>query len=126
MPCMALVVDDSMLIRHAVCRYFESRGFLVESATNGAEASEMLNHITPDLVVTDLQMPKMTGSELISVVRSRPETSGVPIIVVAGRRSSSEPFDESRADFVIYKDIDINQQLDSAVEAVFPQSVVNL
>ena len=39
MPRLAIVVDDSMLIRHTVCRYFEQRGFFVESATNGAEAS---------------------------------------------------------------------------------------
>ncbi len=57
-PFLALVVDDSMLIRHTVCRFLETRGFQVESATNGAEALEMLSRIRPDIIVTDLQMPK--------------------------------------------------------------------
>jgi len=38
MPLVALVVYDSMLIRHTVCRFLEERGFVVESATNGVEA----------------------------------------------------------------------------------------
>ncbi len=121
MPRMALVVDDSMLIRHSVCRYFEERGFLVESATNGAEALEMLQHIIPNIIVTDLRMPKMTGSELISVLKSRQDTSGVPIVVLAGKKSISNPSDEDRADAVIYKDIDINEQLDRAICAIFPE-----
>ncbi len=43
-PKTALVVDDSMLIRHTVCRFLEERGFIVESATNGVEALEVLNN----------------------------------------------------------------------------------
>ena len=41
-PKTALVVDDSMLIRHSVCRFLEERGFIVEAATNGVEALECL------------------------------------------------------------------------------------
>lgn len=124
MPRMALVVDDSMLIRHSVCRYFEQRGFLVESATNGMEALQMLRHITPNIIVTDLQMPKMTGSQLITILKSRPDTARLPIIVVAGKNSVSALTDEPRADDVIYKDIDINEQLDRAVSAIFPEKSV--
>ena len=50
----ALVVDDSMLIRHAVCRFLEERGFAVESATNGVEALEVLTTFFPDIIITDL------------------------------------------------------------------------
>ena len=123
MPRMALVVDDSMLIRHSVCRYFEGRGFLVESATNGVEAVEMLQHITPNLIVTDLQMPKMTGSELITVLKGRPDTKHLPIIVLAGKKTSSDPAEETRADVVIYKDIDIIEQLELAIQSTFPEMV---
>jgi CheY-like chemotaxis protein len=123
MPRMALVVDDSMLIRHTVCRYFEGRGFLVESATNGVEAVEMLQHITPNLIVTDLQMPKMTGSELITVLKKRPDTKDVPIIVLAGKKTTSDPAGETRADVVIYKDIDIIEQLEMAITTTFPEMV---
>ncbi|HEX6880459.1 MAG TPA: response regulator [Terriglobales bacterium] len=123
MPRLALVIDDSMLIRHTVCRYFESRGFLVESASNGAEALEMLQHITPNLIITDLQMPKMTGSELITVLKRRPDTKDLPIIVLAGKKTSSDPATETRADITIYKDIDIVEQIEMAVNSTFPELV---
>jgi two-component system chemotaxis response regulator CheY len=117
MPMVALVVDDSMLIRYTVCSFLERRGFVVEAATNGVEALEVLSRVRPALIVTDMVMPKMGGSELISAVKSRPETADVPIIVVAYKESG---FDESekRANFAIYKDIDIEAQLAKALDAV--------
>jgi CheY-like chemotaxis protein len=57
MPRLALVVDDSMLIRHTVCRFLEERGFSVESASQGLDALNILERFRPDLIVTDLQMP---------------------------------------------------------------------
>jgi len=114
---VALVVDDSMLIRYTVCRFLEERGFTVESATNGVEAVQILTHLLPDLVVTDMSMPKMSGSELITVLKSKPETAKISIIIVASRASG---FDESekRANFAIYKDIDIEAQLEKALESL--------
>ena len=61
MAQLALVVDDSMLIRHTVCRFLEERGFSVESASNGVEALQVLARIQPDLIVTDMNMPRMGG-----------------------------------------------------------------
>jgi len=117
MSKLALVVDDSMLMRYTVCRFLEERGFTVESASNGVEALEVLTRLQPNLIVTDMQMPKMSGGELITALKSKPETAGVPIIIVASRASG---FDESekRANFAIYKDVDIDAQLGKALDAV--------
>jgi CheY-like chemotaxis protein len=117
MPMVALVVDDSMLIRYTVCRFLEQRGFAVESATNGAEALDVLSRVRADLIVTDMQMPKMSGGELITALKSRTETAGIPIIIVAGRASGFDN-SEKRANFAIYKDIDIDAQLANALDAV--------
>ena len=68
-----------MLIRHTVCRFLEERGYTVESATNGEEALPIVNRIHPDIIITDMQMPKMSGSELISAVRSEPALASIPI-----------------------------------------------
>jgi CheY-like chemotaxis protein len=114
---VALVVDDSMLIRYTVCRFLEQRGFAVESATNGAEALDVLSRVRTDLIVTDMQMPKMSGGELITALKSRTETAGIPIIIVAGRASGFDN-SEKRANFAIYKDIDIDTQLAKALDAV--------
>jgi CheY-like chemotaxis protein len=117
MPLVALVVDDSMLIRHTVCRFLEERGFTVECATNGQDAVEALARIHPDLVVTDIQMPKMSGTELISALKSDPRTASIPIVIVAGRQSGFEKT-ETRANYAIFKDIDIEDQLAKALEVV--------
>ena len=114
---VALVVDDSMLIRYTVCRFLEQRGFAVESATNGAEALDVLSRVRTDLIVTDMQMPKMSGGELITALKSNAETAGIPIIIVAGRASGFD-MSEKRANFAIYKDIDIDTQLAKALDAV--------
>jgi CheY-like chemotaxis protein len=118
---IALVVDDSMLIRYTVCRFLEERGFTVESATNGVEALQALEQSRPDLIVTDMQMPKMSGSELITALKGKPETANIPIIIVAGRASGFTET-EKRADFAIYKDIDIEGQLAKALAALMKKS----
>ena len=106
-----------MLIRYTVCRFLEERGFAVTSATNGVEALQALERTKPDLIVTDMQMPKMSGSELITALKGKPETAKIPIIIVAGRASGFDE-KEKRADFAIYKDIDIEGQLEKALDAL--------
>src|SRR5258708_7116615 len=118
MPQLVLVVDDSMLIRHTVCRFLEERGFNVESATNGLDALEMLKSIQPDIIITDLQMPKMDGPHLIDVLKARPETAAIPIVILAGRQQPRENQTENRARYVIFKDIDLEAQLHRALEMV--------
>jgi CheY-like chemotaxis protein len=117
MSTVALVVDDSMLIRYTVCRFLEERGYSVESATNGAEALDILSRTKPDLIFTDMQMPKMSGGELITALKSKPETANVPIIIVAARASGFAE-SEKRANYIIFKDIDIEAQLALALDAV--------
>jgi CheY-like chemotaxis protein len=117
-----LVVDDSMLIRHAVTRFLEEHGFRVESATNGLEALEIVTRNRPDLIITDLNMPKMTGAELIQALRARPESAGIPIVVVAGRKSQSDEEPPPQAHFIIYKDIDLESQLERALASLLDRT----
>jgi len=118
MARMALVVDDSMLIRHTVCRFLEKRGFEVQSATNGMEALEVLASLQPDIIITDMQMPRMSGGELISALKAKPETAAIPIVVLAGRQSGFD-YNETRANYAIFKDIDIDAQLHKALSSTF-------
>lgn len=117
MPVVALVVDDSMVIRHTICRFLEERGFVVESASDGVEALQVLGRLRPDLVVTDMQMPEMSGGELITALKNNPETAGIPIFIVTGR-SSGYDCNETRAQFTIFKDIEIQEQLEKAVASM--------
>jgi CheY-like chemotaxis protein len=117
MSVAALVVDDSMLIRHTVCRFLEERGFAVESATNGKEALEALKRVHPDIIITDIQMPTMSGTELITAVKKDPALAAIPIVIVASKQSGFEQT-EKRANYTIFKDINIDDQLVKALEAV--------
>ena len=123
MPLVALVVDDSMLIRHTVCRFLEERGFAVESATNGVEALEVFSRVQPDVIITDMQMPRMDGSELITTIKSKPDTAKIPIVILAGRQSGFAGKEE-RANYVIYKDIEIEDQLEKALRVTLGGAAV--
>jgi CheY-like chemotaxis protein len=115
MPLIALVVDDSMLIRHTVCRYLEDRGFAVETAANGQDALESLKRIKPNLIITDIRMPKMNGSELITALKNNPGTATIPVVVVTGKQHAEK---EMRGDYAIFKDIEIEDQLGKALQAL--------
>ncbi|HLX73286.1 MAG TPA: response regulator [Terriglobales bacterium] len=119
---VALVVDDSMLIRHTVCRFLEERGFVVESATNPVEALETLTRVEPHVIITDMQMPRMSGSEFITALKADPRTATIPIVILAGRQSGFENT-EKRANYAIFKDIDIEAQLQLALSAALGATV---
>ena len=77
-----LVVDDDPSIREALGLLLMSAGYDVATADNGVSAISHLNRTVPDLLVTDLNMPLMSGVELISHVRSRHPS--VPIVAMSG------------------------------------------
>jgi CheY-like chemotaxis protein len=117
-PKTALVVDDSMLIRHSVCRFLEERGFIVESATNGIEALAVLDNFVPDVIITDLSMPRMGGVELASRIRQLAVFADTPILVLAAKRTASETSQmPAGTAAVIFKDIDIEEQLSRALDS---------
>ena len=116
MPRVALVVDDSMLIRHTVCRFLEERGYVTECASNGAEALELLKTVLPCVIITDLLMPKMDGNQLIERLKASAQTRNIPIVVLKGKDSAGRAAFDARADCSIFKDIDIASSLDEALK----------
>jgi CheY-like chemotaxis protein len=124
MSMLALVIDDSMLIRHTVCRFLESRGFKVETAANGIAALEALELIRPDLILTDLQMPRLSGYQLIDALKAHKETAAIPVLVLAAKPLAETPLD-ARVHAFIYKDLNVEEQLDQALESLFPGPATN-
>lgn len=82
---VVMVVDDSLTVRRVTCRLLEREGCDVLIAKNGAEAVEILQKTTLDVMLVDLEMPKMNGFELIKKVRANPETALMPIIIISSR-----------------------------------------
>jgi len=80
-----LVVDDEIHIVHVVAIKLRNNGYEVLSADNGAEAFELAFKERPDIIVTDYQMPVMTGLELVEKLRQRQETKDIPVIMLTAR-----------------------------------------
>jgi two-component system chemotaxis response regulator CheY len=77
-----LTVDDSKTIRDMVSYTLRSAGFQVSEAEDGQKAVDLLRTKTVDLVITDLNMPKMDGVGLIRALRADPKHRRVPILML--------------------------------------------
>ncbi|MBX3628895.1 MAG: Hpt domain-containing protein [Nitrosomonas sp.] len=82
---IVLVVDDSLTVRKVTSRLLEREGYSVLIAKNGLEATEIMTRSKPDIILADLEMPKMNGFELIEKIRNTPDTAAIPIIVISSR-----------------------------------------
>jgi chemosensory pili system protein ChpA (sensor histidine kinase/response regulator) len=80
-----LLVDDSISVRRFVGQMLEKAGFEVTTAADGADAIARLGDAAFDVVVTDLEMPRVNGYELIDDLRRRPSTRALPVIVLTTR-----------------------------------------
>lgn len=115
-----LVVEDSPSISAMVQDELGEAGYEVFVANNGFEALRDLESIQPDLIITDIMMPKVDGLELCQAMKNRLETKGIPFILFSSR------FDESTvtrgreigARFFIAKPFKMDTLL-SAVKKVF-------
>ncbi len=80
-----LIADDEIHIIHVVAIKLKNNGFEVISASNGAEAYDLACSEAPDVIVTDYQMPFMTGLELIEKLRTNEQTKETPVILLTAR-----------------------------------------
>ncbi|MGI9227579.1 MAG: hybrid sensor histidine kinase/response regulator, partial [Gammaproteobacteria bacterium] len=80
-----MVVDDSLTVRKITSRLLEREGCDVLIAKDGLDATQLLQDIIPDVMLVDLEMPRMDGFELIKTVRSNSRTANIPIIVISSR-----------------------------------------
>jgi chemosensory pili system protein ChpA (sensor histidine kinase/response regulator) len=80
-----VVADDSISVRKFVGRMLEKSGYRVMLASDGLEAAELISQHGCHLVITDLEMPRMTGYELMAQLRQSPTTRRIPVMVVTSR-----------------------------------------
>jgi chemosensory pili system protein ChpA (sensor histidine kinase/response regulator) len=80
-----VVADDSISVRKFVGRMLEKNGYRVKLAADGLEAAELVSQHGCHLVITDLEMPRMTGYELMVQLRQSPTTRRIPVLVVTSR-----------------------------------------
>ncbi|MDD4927973.1 MAG: response regulator [Gallionella sp.] len=81
----ALVVDDSLSARRAATQLMKDAGFEVQSASDGLDAVNLLTRLIPDIMLVDMEMPRMNGLELTAHVRSSERTKHIPVIMITSR-----------------------------------------
>lgn len=123
-----LVVEDEPAQREVLSYNFEAEGFRVAKAGNGEEALILVDEMAPDVIVLDWMLPSVSGIEVCRRLKSRPETRGVPIIMLSAR---SEEVDRVRGletgadDYVIkpYSLVELVARVRSQLRRTRPSAV---
>lgn len=104
LPNSILVVDDSISIRKFLASTLSNQGYIIDEATDGANALLKLDNKRYDLIITDLEMPVMNGYELIEKIRNYKQDSLTPIFVLTSRateKHKAKAFELGANDFLI-------------------------
>lgn len=104
-PPIVLIVEDEEPIAQALAFIVEDAGFTSQIAIHGKRALDLIRAHRPDLIITDMMMPKMSGKELIAALRAEPDLQTLPIVLMsaAGKRY----MDGSGADALLGKPFEI-------------------
>jgi chemosensory pili system protein ChpA (sensor histidine kinase/response regulator) len=82
---LVMVVDDSLTVRKITSRFLEREGFRVLTAKDGVDAIEKLLEITPDVILSDIEMPRMDGFDFLRNLRSDPRLRDIPVVMITSR-----------------------------------------
>ncbi|WP_444929316.1 Hpt domain-containing protein [Microbulbifer sp. SSSA002] len=83
-----MVVDDSVTVRKVTTRFLEREGYLVRTAKDGQDAVIQLQDKIPDLILLDIEMPRMDGFEVARHIRSSSRLRDIPIVMITSRTGS--------------------------------------
>jgi DNA-binding response OmpR family regulator len=90
MPPTILVVDDDPVILQLLQVNFEMEGFTVITAADGVEGVERTRADRPDIVVSDVMMPRMSGLELVTALKADPDTAGIPVLLLTAKAQQAD------------------------------------
>lgn len=91
-----LVIDDEPHITHVVALKLRHAGYEVITAGDGEEGYEVACDVSPDLIITDIQMPYMNGVEMCQRLSANPPTAAIPVLVLTARGYALGPEDTAR------------------------------
>lgn len=86
-PLKVLIVDDSISVRHSVARLVESQSWKQLQAVDGLDALAKLENYSPDVIILDIEMPRMNGYEFKSSLNNQPMYKDIPIVMLTSRAS---------------------------------------
>ncbi|WUI26013.1 SpoIIE family protein phosphatase [Mycobacterium sp. NBC_00419] len=103
-PARVLVADDNADMREYLVRLLRNAGYEVDAVNDGREALDQIRSDPPDLVVSDVMMPRLDGLALVSALRSEPRTVSVPVLLLsarAGQEASIEGLQAGADDYLV-------------------------
>lgn len=92
-PERVMVIDDDPDIRDYVQNSLQAAGMIVEVVADPTTTLEVIQDFSPELLLVDLQMPECNGKELASIIRQKPEHSGIPIVYLSGEKDTDVQYD---------------------------------
>jgi DNA-binding response OmpR family regulator len=90
MPRTVLVVDDDPVILKLLEVNFEMEGFTVLIARDGEEGVDVAREQRPDVVISDIMMPRRSGLDLVAAMKGDPDTAAIPIILLSAKAQTAD------------------------------------
>ncbi|GGL06074.1 histidine kinase [Sphaerisporangium melleum] len=103
-PARVLVADDNADMREYLLRLLKGAGYRVDAVSDGLQALDAVRAEAPDLVVSDVMMPRLDGLALVAALRADPRTAGVPVLLLsarAGQEASIEGLEAGADDYLV-------------------------
>jgi len=125
---LILLVEDNGVAAIQIRSVLEERGYRVYAVCNGTEAVEYINRQIPDAMILDLMMPEMDGFQVLRQIRSVPETSELPVLVLTAKELTAQDRDRLRHNHVcqlIQKGAVDREQLGKCVENLLKKKEIH-
>ena len=116
-----LVVDDDTHIRDLVCELLDLEGYQVKGATDGQDALDLLETWRPDLILLDLNMPRMDGWTFCEHQQEQPEISDIPIALMSAARNIRSRELPCEPVAILEKPFDLDELLRQVADALVRQ-----
>lgn len=111
MPKSILIADDDKGLVVMLQKAFESRGYRIWTAYDGEEAILSAKRHKPDLVILDVQMPRMDGDQAAMILKAEESTRSIPILFYTGLRTDAD-IDEARDENILAKPLNLDRLMD--------------
>lgn len=79
-----LLIENDLITQEILCQFLLSQGFLVITSLDGEMGLRLAQELMPDLIISDINMPKLNGYEVLKSIRANIETASIPFIFITG------------------------------------------
>jgi two-component system, sensor histidine kinase ChiS len=107
-----LIVDDDAAILEMIAELLSYEGYMVVTCSEGRQAVAFARITPPALILLDLMMPEMSGWQVISTLRSSPQTKTIPVVLLSARRDLADAARELKVAAYLEKPFDLEELLD--------------